>query len=135
MTYPRPGADVSSVTVATGTGSPVFAGRDDELSVLAAAFGTAAGGTPGVVLLGAEAGGGKSRLTAEFAARVRDRARVLAGACVELSAAEVAALLPGPGARELATMLPEFGAPPTDADPETARVRLFEVLLALLEVL
>jgi DNA-binding CsgD family transcriptional regulator len=140
--------------VATGTGSPVFAGRDDELSVLAAAFGAAAGGTPGVVLLGAEAGGGKSRLTAEFAARVRDRARVLAGACVELSAAElpyapfaavlrelvrergaaeVAALLPGPGARELATVLPEFGAPPPDADPETARVRLFEVLLALLE--
>lgn len=124
--------------------------------MLAETFKQAADGTPGVVLLGAEAGGGKSRLAAEFAGRVRDRARVLSGGCVELSAADlpyapfaaalrelvrergaadVAALLPGPGARELATLLPEFGAPPSDADPETARVRLFEVLLALLEAL
>jgi DNA-binding CsgD family transcriptional regulator len=142
--------------VAATVGSPVFAGREDELAVLAEAFQVAAGGTPGVVLLGAEAGGGKSRLATEFAGRVRDRARVLSGGCVELSAADlpyapfaaalrelvrergaadVAALLPGPGARELATLLPEFGAPPSDGDPETARVRLFEVLLALLEAL
>jgi predicted ATPase len=67
--------------------SPVFAGREAELTVLAGAFAAAAGGTPGAVLIGAEAGGGKSRLVSEFAATVRDRALVLTGGCVELSAA------------------------------------------------
>ena len=41
--------------------SPVFAGREAELTVLASAFGEAAGGQPRMVLVGAEAGGGKSR--------------------------------------------------------------------------
>jgi len=134
--------------------SPVFAGRDGELAALAGAFEEAAGGTPRTVLLGGEAGVGKSRLAGEFAARVRDRALVLAGGCVELSTAslpyapfgaalrelvrergtaEVAALLPGQAAGELAGLLPEFGAPPSGADPATARARLFELLLALLE--
>jgi DNA-binding CsgD family transcriptional regulator/tetratricopeptide (TPR) repeat protein len=142
--------------VTTGVVSPVFAGREVELAALADAFGTAAAGTPATVLLGAEAGGGKSRLAAEFAARMRERALVLAGGCVELTAAalpyapfagalrqltrergaaDVAALLPGPGAGELARLLPGFGAPPSGGDPDTARARLFEVLLALLEAL
>ena len=134
--------------------SPVFAGRDGELAALAGAFEEAAGGTPRTVLLGGEAGVGKSRLAGEFAARVRERALVLAGGCVELSTAslpyapfgaalrelvrergtaEVAALLPGQAAGELAGLLPEFGALPSGGDPATARARLFELLLALLE--
>jgi len=134
--------------------SPVFAGRGDEMAALAGAFEEAAGGTPRTVLLGGEAGVGKSRLAGEFASRVRDRALVLAGGCVELSTAslpyapfgaalrelvrergtaEVAALLPGQAAGELAGLLPEFGALPSGADPATARARLFELLLALLE--
>lgn len=44
--------------------SPVFAGREAELTLLARAFEAAADGTPGTVLVGAEAGGGKSRLVA-----------------------------------------------------------------------
>ena len=54
-------------------------GRDAEIEVLGDVFEAAAGGTPQVVLLGGEAGGGKSRLVAEFTARgegpgaVRDR--------------------------------------------------------------
>ena len=47
----------------------------------------------------------------------------------------MAALLPGQDARELAALLPGFGAPPSGADPETARARLFELLLTLLEAL
>ena len=140
----------------TGVVSPVFAGREAELAVLADALKMAAAGTPAVVLVGAEAGGGKSRLAAEFAAQMRERALVLTGGCVELAgaalpyapfagalrqltrergAADVAALLPGPDAAELARLLPGFGAPPTGGDPDTARARLFEVLLALLEAL
>src|ERR1700719_2347496 len=112
--------------------SPVFAGRGDELAALAGAV----AGTPRTVLLGGEAGVGKSRLAGEFAARVRDRALVLAGGCVELSTAslpyapfgaalrelvrergtaEVSALLPGQAAGELAGLLPEFGALPSGA--------------------
>jgi DNA-binding CsgD family transcriptional regulator len=141
--------------VTSATVSPVFAGREDELALLMAAFDAAVAGTPGIVLVGGEAGGGKSRLAAELAARVRDRALVLTGGCVELSAAAlpyapfvavlrelvrergaaaVAGLLPGAGAGELAALLPGFG-PPSGTDPETARVRLFELLLALLETL
>lgn len=111
--------------------SPVFAGREAELAVLAGAFEAAAGGVPATVLLGGEAGGGKTRLVREFTAAVRDRALVLAGGCVELSAAGLpyapftAALRelarqrsPGgggrparEGARELGRLLPEFGTP------------------------
>src|SRR5215472_13392308 len=117
--------------------SPVFAGRGAELAVLANAFEEAAGGLPRVVLVGAEAGGGKSRLVGEFTARVSGQTLVLAGGCVELStaglpyapftaavrqlvrqrgAAEVAALLGGRGTGELAGLLPEFGPPPVDTD-------------------
>jgi ATP/maltotriose-dependent transcriptional regulator MalT len=136
--------------------SPVFAGREDELAALADAFEAAVGGAPATVLLGAEAGGGKSRLVTEFSTRVGDRALVLTGACVQVSAAglpyapftaalrelvrergaaEVAGLVPGPGAGELALLLPEFGAQPSPGDPETARARLFELLLTLFEAL
>jgi hypothetical protein len=80
----------------------------------------------------------------EFAAAVRAQALVLAGGCVELTAAglpyapfaavlrelvrarcaaEVAALLPSQDARGLAWLLPEFGAPPSGADPDTALCR------------
>jgi len=143
-------------TVSAARVSPVFAGREAELAALSHAFEAAASGTPAAVLLGAEAGSGKSRLVAEFAARVRDRALLLTGGCVELSvadlpyapfaavlrdlvrergAAAVAGLLPGQRAAELAVLLPEFDAWPAGADPETARARLFELLLRLLEAL
>ena len=140
--------------MASGLVSPVFAGRESELALLAGVFAGVASGTPATVLIGAEAGGGKSRLAGEFAATLRNRALALVGGCVELGAgglpyapftaalrqlvrargvAEVAALLPGQGAAELGVLLPGFGTP--TADPETARARLFEVFLTLLETL
>ena len=73
--------------MASGMASPVFAGRAAEFGLLERALDAAAGGTAGAVLIGSEAGGGKSRLVSEFTGRVRDRALVLAGGCVEVSAA------------------------------------------------
>jgi len=140
--------------MASGMASPVFAGRAAEFRLLEQALDAAAGGMAGAVLIGAEAGGGKSRLVSEFTGRVRDRALVLAGGCVEVSAAglpyapftallrelvrsrgaaEVAALLPGRESGDLAVLLPEFGALPSGGDPEMSRARLFETLLALFE--
>jgi ATP/maltotriose-dependent transcriptional regulator MalT len=134
--------------------SPAFAGREAELAVLADACERAKAGTPGAVLLGGEAGGGKTRLIGEFAGRLHDEVLVLSGGCLELStaglpyapftaalrqlvrqagAAEIAALMPRDGARDLARLLPEFGEPPADRDPDRARVRLFEQMLVLLE--
>ncbi|MDP9847120.1 helix-turn-helix transcriptional regulator [Streptosporangium lutulentum] len=135
--------------------SPVFVGRKAELTDLAEAFGQARGGAATTVLLGGEAGVGKSRLIGCFAERVADDgAHVLIGGCVELSteglayapftaairqlvressAEEVAALLPEGGARDLARLLPEFGKPSGDLEGDTARARLFEQILTLLE--
>ena len=61
----------------------MLVGRETETGVLEGAFEAAEGGAPQVVLVGAEAGGGKSRLVTEFAALVRARAVVLAGGCVD----------------------------------------------------
>ena len=141
--------DVSTLTV-----SPAFIGRQNELTTLTDVYEQARAGATGTVLLGGEAGGGKTRLVNEFAARVHEDTLVLAGGCLELStaglayapfaaalrqlvreagAAEIAALLPRDGARDLARLLPEFGEPATESDPATARARLFEQMLALLE--
>jgi DNA-binding CsgD family transcriptional regulator len=142
--------------MAAGLVSPVFAGREAELALLAGAFEDATGGTPRTVLTGAEAGGGKSRLVTEFTATVADHALILVGGCVELAAGglpytpftaalrqlvrqrgagEIAGLLPGQAAGELGALLPDFGQPSAGADPGTARARLFEVLLTLFETL
>jgi DNA-binding CsgD family transcriptional regulator/tetratricopeptide (TPR) repeat protein len=62
--------------------SPRLVGRHDELADLAEALTRARAHGPGLVLVGGEAGIGKSRLTTEFVARVD--ARVLHGGCVAL---------------------------------------------------
>jgi ATP/maltotriose-dependent transcriptional regulator MalT len=142
-------------TVVTHVVSPVLVGRADQLSALEAALARARHGQPAAVLVGGEAGIGKSRLVSEFAVRAqRDGGRVLTGGCLELGADGlpfapfsavlrelvrelgadgVAALLPGGSARELARLLPEFGEPTESADAGTARARLFEQVLILLE--
>jgi ATP/maltotriose-dependent transcriptional regulator MalT len=136
--------------------SPVIVGREAEAGVLEGAFDAAADKMPQVVLVGAEAGGGKSRLVSEFTARVRDRALVLDGGCVPLGAAGlpyapitaalrglvrergagwIAGLLPGGDAGELAALVPELGSLSSGGDPEMARGRLFGLVLVLLEQL
>jgi DNA-binding CsgD family transcriptional regulator/tetratricopeptide (TPR) repeat protein len=62
-----------------------FVGRAGELARLEEALGRAAEGTPTLVLLGGDAGVGKTRLVEEFSRRAREGgARVLAGGCLEL---------------------------------------------------
>src|SRR5829696_853487 len=63
--------------------SPTFVGRVEELELLEAARRRAADGEPAVVLVGGEAGVGKTRLIAELTDRcVADGTRVLTGGCV-----------------------------------------------------
>ena len=113
--------------------SPTFVGRTEELARLAAAADRAAAGTPTSVLIGGEAGVGKTRLVGELVAGARAAgATVLAGGCVELGGEGVpfapliealrafvrdldepalARLLPGQARAELARLLPELGPP------------------------
>jgi len=135
--------------------SPVLVGRSGQLAALDAALAAASDGRPSTIMIGGEAGVGKTRLIGEFTENARrDNARVLTGGCLELgadglpfapftsvlrelvrdlSAAGVAELLPGGATRELARLLPEFGAPAGPDDAGEARARLFEQILLLLE--
>ncbi|WP_429819034.1 helix-turn-helix transcriptional regulator [Ensifer sp. B1-9] len=133
-----------------------LSGRTAELISMETAFRNVSGGRQLCVLLGAEAGGGKSRLAEEFAHRISDRALVLKGGCIEqqeaaLPYAPVTALLHElvrlrgqslittlvgrEGARELAWLLPEFGEISERFDAGIARSRLFETLRKLFEEL
>jgi DNA-binding CsgD family transcriptional regulator len=132
----------------------VLVGRAEELAALDAAWERVRQGQPATVLIGGEAGVGKSRLVEEFGARAVGASRVLSGYCLDLSAEGlpfapftgvlrelvrdlgadgVAALLPGQGVRELARLLPELGEPGTEGDRSEARARMFEQVLSLLE--
>ena len=137
--------------------SPICVGRQEELLVLAEAAERAAGGTASVVLVGGEAGVGKTRLLAEFSARsgVVDPL-VLHGACISLGGDERLPFGPiaqalrglirqlGPQATnalldeatsELGRLVPELGRVVDESGPsrpEWAQTRVFEGLLTLL---
>jgi DNA-binding CsgD family transcriptional regulator len=134
--------------------SPTFVGRVEELELLEAARARAADADPAVVLVGGEAGVGKTRLVAELTSRcARHGTRVLAGGCVPVGegalpyAPIVEALrdllgdvgvgtvreLVGPSWPELARLLPALGEPDRTGQLEqAAQARLFELLLGLL---
>jgi predicted ATPase len=140
--------------------SPALVGRARELAALEAAQGRADGGASVVVLVGGEAGVGKTRLVTEFAARQAGTGtRVLVGGCVPFTDGElpfapaVEALrdlvgqvgvervraLAGPSWPELARLLPALGDPgragPAPPPEPTDQLRLFELLLGLLRAL
>jgi DNA-binding NarL/FixJ family response regulator len=137
--------------------SPVLVGRDEQMAALDAAFGSVRQGGPSAVLLGGEAGVGKSRLVSEFRHQAAAAgARVLTGGCLELGtdglpfapftavlrdlvhemgADQVASMLPGRTTRGLARLLPELGEPDTSGEPGEARARLFEEVLSAFEQL
>jgi DNA-binding NarL/FixJ family response regulator len=140
--------------------SPVLIGRVPEMTTLEDALGRAEEGSPVVVLVGGEAGIGKSRLVAELADEARGRGDlVLEGSCASIGSDEglpfapIAEALRGllrtddrtllaqvidPTTRELGRLVPELlidggkgGAP--DAPPEWAQTRLFDAFFILLE--
>jgi ATP/maltotriose-dependent transcriptional regulator MalT len=135
--------------------SPVFVGRRAELDILTEAYEETRSRSAMAVLVGGEAGVGKSRLIGKFIEQAAaGGAHVLFGGCVELSTEglayapftaalrqlvretgteEISALLPDGAGRDLARLLPEFGEPNSDTETENARARLFEQLLTLLE--
>jgi tetratricopeptide (TPR) repeat protein len=139
-----------------GVTSPVFVGRDEELAALTDALAGVARGTARCVLIGGEAGMGKSRLVAQAAPGAeRHGFRVLRGQCVELGAdgmalvplvemlrtlarttdpAELEALL-GPARGELSRLLPELDPTAWQA-PRPAALspgQLLELVLGVFE--
>jgi tetratricopeptide (TPR) repeat protein len=130
-------------------------GRERELRELRPVVDRALAGAGALLLVGGEAGIGKSRLAEALAAQAREsRARVLVGRCWEAGGAPaywpwVQALrgylreLPreqvlaqaGRGGAELTALFPELGDVPeasAGASPEGARFRLFEAIGSLL---
>jgi predicted ATPase len=92
--------------------SQVIAGRQGELAELRAAYDRAAGGRASAVLIGGEAGVGKTRLLAELASHAHDAgALVLLGRCADLRDADMP-LLP------IAEALAALGPLPANASAE-----------------
>ncbi|MER5768357.1 helix-turn-helix transcriptional regulator [Streptomyces sp. NPDC001985] len=142
-------------SVETRSVSPVFVGRAGELSALTDALGRAPG-APQALLIGGEAGVGKTRLIEELLIEAGRRGAVVAvGGCVEIGADglpfapfstalralklrlpdELAAAAAGQE-DELARLLPELGERPRGEHSrydEEDMARLFELTVRLLE--
>nr|WP_235192909.1 helix-turn-helix transcriptional regulator [Streptomyces viridochromogenes] len=139
--------------VETKSVSPVFIGRTAELETLNDALARAAGGDPQALVIGGEAGVGKTRLVEEFAAGAgRAGAVVVLGGCVEIGAdglpfapfstalralrrelPEELAVAAAGQEEELARLLPELGEATADRSDEEGMARLFELTARLLE--
>ncbi|MFF4804597.1 AAA family ATPase [Streptomyces sp. NPDC001351] len=139
--------------VETRSVSPVFVGRTEELDTLNDALAQAAAGTPQALLIGGEAGVGKTRLVEEFAtAACREGAVVALGGCVEIGADglpfapfstalralrrelpdQLAAAAAGQE-EELTRLLPELGEASGGRHDEEGMARLFELTARVLE--
>ncbi|MEU7902260.1 AAA family ATPase [Actinoplanes sp. NPDC049118] len=136
--------------VTARAGSEVLVGREADLSALRDALKRTRGAEPSTVLVGGEAGVGKTRLVEEFCrAALEDGARVLTGQCLELGEeglpfapfgaalrrlvhADGPAVLDG-REDEFARLLPELGPPPLDVVGDARRGVLFELVAALFD--
>src|SRR6516165_9821078 len=133
--------------------SPTMVGREAELSTLEDALLSALRGDGGVVIVGGEAGMGKTRLVNSLAATARRLSVVvISGGCSEaelslpylpfleaignyLANAQIGPLRErlGPAAEELAQLFPQLGRPViSSTDATSAKMRLFESILILL---
>jgi DNA-binding CsgD family transcriptional regulator/tetratricopeptide (TPR) repeat protein len=132
---------------------PRFVARQVELAALRDALKRASAGQSATVLMGGDAGVGKTRLVAELAEGARrDGVLVLVGRCIdvgdgELPYAPIAGALRslaaqldageldealGPGRAELARLVPDLGHAPAEATGAFGKARLYELLLGTL---
>jgi DNA-binding CsgD family transcriptional regulator/tetratricopeptide (TPR) repeat protein len=144
--------------MATRVSSPVLIGRDAELRTLLSAWEAAVAGHPSTVLVGGEAGIGKSRLIAELGRAARDEGGVvLEGASVSLGDDEGLPLAPiadalraltrqlpteavqevvGSAGPALGRLVPELGASIDTGDaatrPDWVQARMLEAVLGVL---
>ena len=132
--------------------SPLFVGRGAELATLTKALKRAGEGLPQALLVGGEAGVGKTRLLEEFQCSASGAATVAVGGCLEVGAeglpyapfatilrrlhrelgGELEAAAEGHES-SLARLLPDFGEAAPEAHDEFARARLFEHTALLFE--
>ncbi|MEO6206567.1 MAG: AAA family ATPase [Candidatus Limnocylindrales bacterium] len=144
--------------MASRVSSPIFVGREVELDRVAVALDDAVQGRARLILIGGEAGVGKTRFVDEIVRRTHERGgRALIGGCVEFGggslpfvpitealrsltsgprSAQVTELL-GPRRTELGWLLPERGQAPEiertyGVTGESAKWRLFEAFVAVL---
>jgi DNA-binding CsgD family transcriptional regulator/tetratricopeptide (TPR) repeat protein len=140
--------------VGTSLVSPVLVGRQAELELLEGTLERVLSGEPASVVVGGEAGVGKSRLVGELVSRARSAGtRALLGGCVELDGGgmpfapvvdmlrtlatelhgeELGALL-GPARSEIGRLVPELdggGDAPQSADRDPSRI--LELLLGVI---
>ncbi|WP_188743194.1 helix-turn-helix transcriptional regulator [Agromyces bauzanensis] len=142
------------------TSAPAMIGRDADLAKLYERLGEVRAGAPFTVIIGGEAGIGKTRLIREFEAGLPSDVRLLAGQCVDLGTvaapyAPVKAALRtlvseegadrvldavGPGRAALVALLPELASPDVGASPPAAQAaagaatgQLHEAIAVLLE--
>ncbi len=149
---------MTEAKVALGASTSAFVGREHELAELLRGLKEAETGNGRLFLISGEPGIGKSRLADELGAAARHRGgRVLWGRCwegagappywpwVQVFRSYLRAATPalvrddvGPGASEIAQMLPEIHelfpglGPPRSTDPDAARFALFESAAAFL---
>jgi tetratricopeptide (TPR) repeat protein len=145
----------AAVPAGPATARPLY-GRAAELRTLTAAWAAARAGHGRVVLITGEAGIGKTRLVTELARRADNAgARIAVGAGVDVGGEaplaiwqelvpQLARTVPPPPGQadwpaELGRLAPDLaarlgrGAPPPVASPELERLRLFDVVLRLVE--
>lgn len=137
--------------------SPVFVGRGQETATLTAALRRASAGQPQALLVGGEAGVGKTRLLEEFLCEAEKSGTdgsvvTMLGGCLEVGAEGLpyAPLVTamrrlhrrlGPELElaaagmegHLSRLLPEFGEADTEPNDEYGRARLFEHIARLFE--
>ncbi len=135
--------------------SPILIGRELEVQAFRLALQEAADRRPGLILIGGEAGIGKSRLVSEYARLVRTSGGIAAiGAApppagdVRVPLAALVAVLRGllravdarlldrilgPARLDLAALLPELGGVPADAPSPYPSTRLAEAVLVAIE--
>src|SRR5580704_1636395 len=107
--------------------SPVLVGRAAEIAVLGESLARTQSGSPATVLIGGEAGIGKTRLVRHFTADVE--AEVLYGGCVDLSGGGLPFTPFTSAMRGHGDTLAELLPVDVQADTDTARARLFEEVL------